>query len=105
MAKDLIDTDEKLDAFLREELTRDWQPELIDSIVQTIRVAFTEAGYIHRPELPHTSTGEPMIGFLTGREWYDRLAKHLDTYDWSRDEKDSILQAAFEVAEGLDVHP
>lgn len=39
--------------------------------------------------------------FMTGREWYERLAKQLKTYAWTADERDSILQAAFEVSEGI----
>lgn len=68
--------------------------------IAQIHQAFAEAGYVvlkqGTPVYPKNEAS-----YLTGQEWYSKLAKHLNKYDWTTDEKDSILQAAFEVAEGL----
>lgn len=37
-------------------------------------------------------------GLLTGQEWYEALKLRLNEYAWTPDEKDSILQAAYEAS-------
>lgn len=78
--------------------------EMRNEFVAQIHQAYKEAGYVPTPQiyrdveatLPHIDTGN----LMTGQEWYSKLSKQLDKYDWTRDEKDSILQAAFEVIHG-----
>ncbi len=82
----------------------------INTAIVQIKQVFVDEGYINWQTLPkgiynHTGKSFGQISAdkaMTGKEWYSKLAKHLNKYDWSQDEKDSILQAAFEVAEGLD---
>lgn len=90
--------------------------------IEEIRQAFADAGYGTVTKMPYrdrnnapytqitidyaNGSGEyvrvPESAYMTGIEWYTKLEKQLDSYAWTRDEKDSILQAAFEVAEGIE---
>lgn len=38
------------------------------------------------------------VVFMSGQEWYDKFEKEVSTYDWSFDEKNSILVAAKKAA-------
>lgn len=72
-------------------------------IVTQIENSFREEGYLKFPQdIKEAKLMNVNEVRMSGHEFYERLAKHLNTYDWTQDEKDSILQAAFEVAEGLD---
>lgn len=91
----------------------------IDNVIDQVKQAFMDAGWLNPEQVSKTqdlinymaNTAQDMaklpvtiekIGSMTGREWYFRLAKQLRAYSFSVDTQDTILQAAFEVAEGLD---
>lgn len=56
----------------------------------------TDLSIYHNAMLDSVKTA---AGLMTGQEWYDKLAEQLKQYAWTTDERDSILQAAFEVSE------
>lgn len=63
--------------------------------VAKIKQAFIDEGWI--PSLGIVAIGNKTL-LMTGIEFYDRLREKLEEFSWTQDEKDSILQAAFEVS-------
>jgi hypothetical protein len=97
--------------------------DMANAEIEAIKQTFKDAGYRQSQELldMHTqlaheltrlqmqSTPQPvkvtadfsggkLSKLMTGQEWYELLSKKFDEYAWTADEKDSILQAAFEVS-------
>lgn len=101
--------DKKLKEILNDEYvagSQDTDLELYglnDACIGEIRDAFIDDGWRKTKYANYTNMTDAQRfenSLMTGREWYSKLDRQLDKYSWTEDEKDSILQAAFEVSKG-----